>query len=264
MICERLKFKLAWIGCAVMMVLLPIRMTSASIVVDVTIGDHFVTTPTPGGPLGASFPASLDLGTDGILGGVAFVPASMGGLQAAGTPSFVTSFSTMMNSPLPSAWPTPDPILFAGAFEFAVDAISGDPASILAGVPQKVTVESDLFFAILGAVPFSFSSEAVSLSGFLSDADGWVPGSGSLGGIPFTGWAAGFVVDDLTGRGIFSIITTDDGGFGGDNILSTEILGGKATVNAHPIPEPGSVFVLGCGMLGLIGYGWWRRRKRTA
>jgi hypothetical protein len=47
-----------------------------------------------------------------------------------------------------------------------------------------------------------------------------------------------------------------------DDIDDTRVLAG--TLVYHPfVPEPSSVLLLGCGAVGLLGYGW-RARKRRA
>ena len=264
------RFKLASMTCAALaIVILSVGATnSIAVQVDVTIADLFTATPIAG-----PFPVEISEGPDGFAGGIGFVPAALGGFQSFGLPDFtLNGIATLFGSPLPSAWPTATPIVFAGAVEFQVDSVSGDFTSVLADVPQTVTIDSDdLEFDFGGLtvapVDFSFRTSPISLSGFLGDADGWVPGNGSLFGIPFNGWVSGFTLDDLSGRGLISFITDEDGGLSGllppDEIGFATVTSGTAVLAANPIPEPTSLGLLGLGMLSLMGYSWWRGQKRA-
>jgi hypothetical protein len=61
-----------------------------------------------------------------------------------------------------------------------------------------------------------------------------------------------------------SRIRVDNAGFGGaaSTVAFDARVTGTFTTAVTPIPEPGSLVLLGLGGLGLVGYGW-RRRKQT-
>jgi hypothetical protein len=235
---------------------------------DVVITDAFSIAPP-------DLSGTFSLGGDGLMGGVASTP---GGLQAFGTPSFGAAFPLL--GALPSAWPTADPITFAGAFEFEVAGVSGDPSSILAGDPQYVSGKSSFTASVPGIATIVVDKAAFRLHhlSLLSiPASGWAPGTGSIKGtidfddpavpdVPFNeafdGWGTGFLADG-TLFGALGIITTKPipaiAPFGD---VAAFITGGTATLHAATVPEPSTFLLLGLGGLGWLGYIW--RRKRAA
>jgi hypothetical protein len=227
-------------------------------------------------PLDLSGVISLAGAPDGLMGGVAWIP---GGIQAFGIPAFSAADFTPIGV-LPNAWPTVDPIVFAGAFEFEVNVggIVGSPSAILAGVPHKVTITSNFDAVAPGladiTADLSFSTQAVSL--FAIPASGWVAGSGSVAGtitplvgppIPFNetfdGWAAGFLADGAI-FGALGIITTQSIPSLPVGDIAAEIVDGEALLRAVPIPEPSTLALFSLATFGWIGYSLRRRRKAFA
>ncbi len=43
-------------------------------------------------------------------------------------------------------------------------------------------------------------------------------------------------------------------------VLNLNVNNGQIIVGTQDVPEPGTVVLLGSGVLGLFGYGWWRRK----
>ena len=46
-------------------------------------------------------------------------------------------------------------------------------------------------------------------------------------------------------------------------VLSLTAGSGQVQVGANPVPEPGTLMLLGSGLAGLLGYGWRRRRTQS-
>jgi hypothetical protein len=262
MLRKRLRFKsISVVSAIVVTLLMSVSVANSTVVRGVTTGDYFEANPPGGIGFPTTFPATLALGTDGVSGGVAVCPIpGIPDFQSLGTPDITPiGFSTLFGTPIPSAWPTSTPILFGVGFEFNVVSTSGDIATLImngGAVPHKVTVESNgLAFDSIGTVPFEFST-TVSLAESISDTDGWIPGTGSFNGTPFTGWAAGLAADVDNNKGLFSVISTDDLGLTPGTFELTGV--NNATFTAEPIPEPSTLLLFGFGALGFIGYGWRR------
>jgi hypothetical protein len=162
---------------------------------------------------------------------------------------------TVVNSGLAWIGPANPFSLTASAGNYFLDLTSYTDSPPYGGVAQTIAttpgatylLQFDLGSSNLYGLPDSITASAGNASqtftSTLNVGNGWETES-----LSFTALGSSTVVN-LTGNAGFEYI-------GLDNV--------SVTLTSSPVPEPGSLTVIGLGLASIVGFGWARRRKAKA